>query len=220
MSCPHLSPFCNKVRRCLRYKELAFSVRDYNGLSALKAAKLSRQGTLPVLEYDGEYVVDSAAIAAFLDDKYPGHPLYPADPEARAMARFWEDWAGQSLYFYELYFRMLIPDARAKAVALVCEGRPAWEKTIINLAFKRRYPKKLAAQGLGRFSDAEIEQQILTHLDGLERILERRPFLVGDSLCIADISVAGQLDELVRTSRLAPQILASPKVADWLSRLP
>src|SRR5512140_3249241 len=97
-----ISPFCNKIRRALRYKGLAFDTVEYNGLRARDAAKLSAPGTLPVLELDGERIVDSPAIAARLDEKFPEPPLYPKEPEALATARFWEDWAGQSLYFVEV----------------------------------------------------------------------------------------------------------------------
>ena len=104
-----MSPFCNKVRRCLKHKGLEYSVVDYNGVLALNAAKLSKVGKLPVVDFDGHRVQDSSAIARYLDEKYPDKLLYPREPRALAEARMWEDWAGQSLYFYEIYFRMLDP---------------------------------------------------------------------------------------------------------------
>ncbi|MGH8506164.1 MAG: glutathione S-transferase family protein, partial [Stenotrophobium sp.] len=77
-----MSPFCNKVRRCLRYKGLAYSVVNYNGLLALNVAKLSRVGKLPVVDFEGHRVQDSAAIARYLDEKYPERLLYPREPRA------------------------------------------------------------------------------------------------------------------------------------------
>ncbi len=41
-----MSPFCNKVRRILEYKGIAYRVENYNGLLARKAARLSAAGTL------------------------------------------------------------------------------------------------------------------------------------------------------------------------------
>lgn len=213
-----MSPFCNKTRRCLRRKGLTFSEREYNGLAALDAAKLSKVGTLPVLDYDDERVVDSTAIAEFLDRKHPENPLYPHDPEALAMARFWEDWAAQSLYFYEIYLRMLDPEAMEKAVDLLTRGRPSYERPIMKMVIKRRYPKKLKAQGLGRLDRAEVERQLFQHVDGLDKLLTKRSWLAGDALSIADISVAAQLDEMVRTSSVAPRILDHANVRAWLER--
>jgi glutathione S-transferase len=215
-----MSPFCNKIRRALAHKKLGFEVKNYNGLEARHAAKLSAQGTLPVLDYDGERVVDSSAIAALLDRKHPENPLYPRDPEALAMARFWDDWAGQSLYFTEIYLRMLDPTAMEKALDLICAGRPPYERAIMKVIFRRRYPKKLKAQGLGKKSPAEIERQLVTHLEDLEAILDRRAWLVGDAVSIADFAVVAQLDEMVRTSRLAGTIRGYAKVTAWMGRTP
>lgn len=213
-----MSPFCNKVRRCLRHKGLAFDVVDYNGLLARKAAGMSRVGTLPVLDYDGERIHDSTAIALFLDTRHPDVRLYPTDPEALARARFWEDWAARSLYFFGIYLRMLDPVAMQKALDLICKGRPRWERVVMEQVFKRRYPKKLRAQGLGRLDRPEVERQFLQHLDDLEVLLGRGPWLAGDALNIGDVSVAAQLDEVTRTSDLAERVLERPRIREWLGR--
>jgi len=189
-----MSPFCNKIRRCLEFKGLGYQVVNYNGLRALQAAKLSPAGKLPVLDYQGERLQDSAHIARFLDQKHPDKPLYPADPAALAQSRLLEDWAGTSLYFYELYLRMLDPVAMEKALDLVCAGRPGWERTVVKLVLSRRYPKKLGT------------------------MLQNRPFLTGETPTIGDISVVAQLDEMIRTSDVAERILSCPQVKAWYGR--
>jgi glutathione S-transferase len=215
-----MSPFCNKVRRCLRHKGLAFEVLDYNGLKAREAPKLSGPGTLPVLDYDVERVVDSVAIARFLDRMHPEARLYPTDPEELARARFWEDWAGASLHYFEIYYRMLDPEALEKALDLISSGRPRFERSLLKVVFKRRFPKKLHSQGLGRFPREEVEAKFNEHLDGLELLLAKKDFLVGGGPTIADISVAAQLDEMIRTSKIRDTILTRTKVRDWMARLP
>src|SRR5688572_20877466 len=163
-----MSPFCNKARRCLSHKGIEYRVVDYDGLLARKAASLSPVGKLPVLDYDGERIQDSTRIAEFLDQKHPRDPLYPRDALELARVRFWEDWAAQSLYFYEIYFRMLNPVSMERALDLMCKGRPRWERAVMKLVFQRRYPKKLAQQGLGRLPPAEVERQFFVLLDALE----------------------------------------------------
>lgn len=213
-----MSPFCNKVRRCLAHKQLAYRVVDYNGLLARKAAALSPVGKLPVLDYDGERIQDSTAIAEFLERKHPENRLYPNDPVELARVRFWEDWAAQSLYFYEIYFRMLDPVSLERAVDIICTGRPRWERSVMKLVFQRRYPKKLKQQGIGRLPPAEVERQFFLLIDALETLLGERRWLVGDEKSMADISVAAQLDELLRTSDLKPRILERKRLSDWLAR--
>ncbi|HUP92952.1 MAG TPA: glutathione S-transferase family protein [Solimonas sp.] len=215
-----MSPFCNKARRCLKHKGVAYTVVDYNGLLARKAGGLSQAGKLPVLEWDGERIQDSAAIARFLDTKIPEHPLYPDEPQALAAARLWEDWAGQSLYFYEIYFRMLDPVPRERALDLIAAGRPKWERFVLSEVFKRRYPKKLKAQGLAAYPRAEVERRFFENLGNIEALLDGRNYLAGLVLSIGDISVAAQLDELLRTcDELRPKILALPRLKAWLERV-
>jgi glutathione S-transferase len=213
-----MSPFCNKARRCLAFKGLKYDVQDYNGLLARKAAALSPVGKLPVLDYDGERVQDSSRIAEFLDGRHPAAPLFPKDPQALAAARLWEDWAGQSVYFYEIYFRMLDPVSLERGLDLICKGRPGWERVVLRAIFKRRYPKKLAQQGLARQPRADVEKQFFTLLGDLDTLLSQRQWLAGDTLSIADISVVAQLDELVRTSDLAPRVLALRNLKAWYDR--
>jgi len=213
-----MSPFCNKTRRCLARKGLAYEVVNYNGLLARKAAALSPAGQLPVLDYDGERIQDSSRIAEFLDRKHPERPLYPRDEHALARARFWEDWAGQSLYFYEIYFRMLDPVSLERALDLICEGRPRWERSLLKVVFQRRYPRKLKQQGLAKQPRARVEQQFFALVDALEALLAKESWLAGDTMSVADLSVAAQLDELIRTSDLAPRILERRRLKDWLAR--
>ena len=213
-----MSPFCNKVRRCLNYKGLAFTVVDYNGLLARKAAALSPAGQLPVLDYGGERIQDSGRIAAFLDARHPAKPLYPQDAAVLAKVRIWEDWAGASLYFHEIYFRMLDPVSLERGLDLICKGRPAWERFVLRAVFKRRYPKKLATQGLARQPRADVERQFFELLGSLDTLLGSRQWLAGEALSMADIAVVAQISELVRTSDLAPRVLALPHLEAWLER--
>lgn len=213
-----MSPFCNKARRCLSFKGLKYEVKDYNGLLARKAASLSPVGTLPVLDYDGERIQDSGRIAAFLDRQHPDKLLFPKDEQALASARLWDDWAGQSLYFYQVYFRMLDPVSLERALDLVCKGRPGWERAVMRAVFKRRYPKKLAKQGLARLPRAEVEQQFFGVLGAIDTLLAQRQWLAGDALSVADLSVAAQITELLRTSDLAPRVLALERLKAWIDR--
>lgn len=55
--------------------------------SAPAYAALQPQRLVPVLEVDGQAVLQSYAIIEWLDETYPDPPLLPADPLARATAR-------------------------------------------------------------------------------------------------------------------------------------
>ena len=214
-----ISPFCGKVRRVLEHKGLPYEVVNYNGIKARKASGLSSVGKLPVLDYDGERIQDSSDIASFLEAKHPEKPLYPADPELRARAHFWEDWADESLYWFEVYQRFMYRESRLEAAKALAEGRPRLERVLIGRAVKRIYTRKLEAQGLGRMTTERVEQKLLGHVDMLEALLGKRRWLVGDDRTIADIAVGSQLAEIVRSSHLAPEIAKRAKLAEWLGRI-
>lgn len=214
-----ISPYCNKVRRILAHKGLAYSARNYNGLQAAQASKLSPAGKLPVMDYDGERVQDSSAIAAFLEQKHPENPVFPRDPVERAQCRIWEDWADESLYFYTVYFRWAKPETFRNTVALLCEGRPKWERWIFSLAAGPGMKRKISYQGLGRLPEARVEEQFFGHLDALETILAGRDWLVGDRMSAADISVAAQISEILRSGSMRDRVTQGrPRLADWLQR--
>lgn len=213
-----ISPFCGKIRAILRYKGLSFQVRNYNGLLARKAAGLTPVGTLPVLDYDSQRIGDSSAIAAFLEERHSEPSLLPADPEARARVRVWEDWADESLHWLEAYFRFGDPEAARMAVANLCKGRPAFERMAILPLLSQIYRRKLKTQGLGRMARADVEAKLFSHLDDLEAILAERTWLEGDAPSLADVAVAAQIREIMRTSPLRPRIEQRKAVVGWIDR--
>ena len=57
--------------------------------------EVSGQGLVPVL-VDGEVVVpDSVAILSYLEERWPGRPLFPSDPARRAELDVFLDWFNQ-----------------------------------------------------------------------------------------------------------------------------
>ena len=221
-----ISPFCAKVRKALTAKGLAFETRDYNGILALGAKRLSKAGKLPVLDYtaaDGthERVQDSALILRFIEDRHPTPALWPAAPRDRALAHVLEDWADEALFWFEAYYRLCDPVASKKAGVLLGEGRPGWEAFVIRKAGELTYRRKLQALGLTNFSAPELEAMCREHLEAIDDLLgEGREWLVGETQSIADVAVAAQLGEFVRTSRFADELRGRARVMDWLARNP
>jgi glutathione S-transferase len=213
-----ISPFCTKVRKVLRWKGLAYKTVEYNGLLAPRAAKLSGNGKLPVLDYDGKCIQDSSDILTFLEQRHPEPALFPAEPAERATARLFEDWADESLYWYEVYLRMMYPDVRANVVALLCKDRPAWERPIFAIVFRRSLMSQLRGQGLGRQKQETVEAHLFEILASLEAMLAERQWLVGSEKSVADAAVSAQIDEMLRTSVLAPRIRSCTALMQWIGR--
>jgi glutathione S-transferase len=54
--------------------------------------EVSGQGLVPVIVDDGEVIVDSTRILYYLDERYPGPPLFPADRTRRAEVDIFLEW--------------------------------------------------------------------------------------------------------------------------------
>jgi glutathione S-transferase len=90
---------------------------------------------IPVL-IDGDFCTsDSSVICAYLDEAYPGAPLFPADPKDRARARWLEEFADTRLgdlfiwgLFYQRIVRPLVwgePSDEQRIAQTVNEDAPA-----------------------------------------------------------------------------------------------
>lgn len=214
-----ISPFCGKVRRILEAKGLPYQVINYNGLLATKAARLTPVGKLPVLDIDGQRFADSRLIAQELERRFPQPALMPRSPAERAQMEVLQDWADESLYFYELHFRVRHEPAWSKMVALFSVGRPAWEKAVLALVMRQRLKQGLRAQGLGRAAPEQVEARFWMLMSQLDALLAERQWLVGEHKTLADIAVGAQLLEVARTTDVAAQWAQRPHLHRWLLTL-
>jgi glutathione S-transferase len=214
-----ISPMCGKVRKALVAKQLDFEVVEYPGLLAAKVKRMG-VGLLPVLDHDGERIHDSTAILRFLESRHPDPPLLPTDPRDRALVELLEDWSDEALFWCEGYFRVCDPVAMRKTAALLTEGRPRHETPVMRFMAERVFKRKVRAQGLGLLDEATIVAITRSHFDRIETLLGDRDWLVGDRQSIADLAIAAQLGEFVRTSRFADELRARQRLWAWLERNP
>jgi glutathione S-transferase len=63
---------------------------EYSDRSVVE--RVSGQGLVPVIDYDGQVVADSMEIVRFLEERHPQPPLFPADPARRAEMLVFVDW--------------------------------------------------------------------------------------------------------------------------------
>ncbi|EEH69233.1 MULTISPECIES: glutathione S-transferase family protein [Acinetobacter] len=216
-----ISPFCQKVARMLKFKGIEFETIDYNGVLGAKVPMLSKVGKVPVLDINGQRIQDSTRIARYLDDTYPDFPrLYPLDPIQKAYAELWEDWADELLYFYEIHFRVSDADALDHAVAISAQGRPKHEVILMKPLLKSALSFQLKMQGTGRMAKADIEAEFIRHLERIELVLSATGWLVGEQKTVADIAVASQLLEIVRTSKVwGAKINSYSNISAWIKQI-
>lgn len=213
------SPFCDKVRRILHHKRRAFETREvapHENLTRL--AGLNPVGKVPVIEYRDTVVPDSSDIARYLEATFPDPSIYPDAPRDRALCHFIEDWADESLYFFELWFRFgLLANASEQA-----RRSSRSEPPLLRRATARALPtlmrNVLRAQGLGRKAPAKVLEEFSTHVTMVEEWL-RGDWLVGGRLTVADIAVYVQLAAATDTGEGATVVGAHPRLLAWMERV-
>lgn len=159
----YVSPYVRKLLVCLELKGLAYTIdpiAPFIGNAAFE--RLSPLRRIPVL-LEGERVFnDSSVICQYLEDTHPTPALYPADPAARAQARWLEEYADTALadaLIWRLFYQ--------KAIRRHVFGEPT-DEAIVREALELHIPRAL---------------------DYLETQLPADGFVFG-ALSIADISIA------------------------------
>lgn len=74
-------------------------------------ASLSPTGKIPVADIDGFKLADSGVICAYLDRLHPAQPIFPQDAKAYAQARWFEEYAGSTVFrevIHGLFFNQVI----------------------------------------------------------------------------------------------------------------
>jgi glutathione S-transferase len=162
-----LSPFCRKVRIVLQEKEIAFDMQVENTWERREAfLKLNPAGQVPVLvEPDGTALSGSNAICEFLDEVVPTPPLVGRLPLERSEARRLTAW-------FDEKFNQEVTE------------------NLVGEKVMKRY------LGLGEPDSKAIRAghaNIKHHLEYVSYLVERRKWLGGDHLSLADISAAAHL---------------------------
>lgn len=158
-----VSPYVRKVLACMNLKGLAYEVDPITPFYGNEEfERLSPLRRIPVL-VDGDFSIsDSSVICAYLDEAYPGHPLFPADPKDRARARWLEEYADTRLgdvFIWSFFYQ--------KIVCPLVWGEPTDEARVAKA----------------------LEEDIPAALDYLEGELPADGYLFGD-IGAADIAIA------------------------------
>lgn len=213
-----VSPFAAKVRRCLHFKNLDFEVKNYGLSGAGKVRKLSPAGKAPVLEHKGTMIADSTDIVRYVENLFPENPVYPAQPQERALAHMFEDWADESLYYYDLTMRSWPNNSKWLADDLVMEDSGILKQLLHYLAPKI-IGKQARDQGTGRKTHDAVCADVARHFEAINILVSDKAWLVGESLSIADISVASMLTVLDRATEARNLIATQSALKEWQERV-
>ncbi len=199
-----ISPFVRKVLAFAAEKGMALEHKPLGlGSNDPEFRATSPFGRIPGFR-DGDFAIsDSSAIIAYLEAIQPEPAMIPTDPEMRARAIWFEEFAD--------------------TILIGC-GSQMFYNRIVSPRFLRRP----GDQGV---ADRAEHEELPPILDYLERIVpDAGGFLIGDGVTLADLAVASPFANLSylevapftgthpRTRAYVEAILARPSFAPWVAQ--
>ncbi len=186
-----LSPFCRKIRLVLGEKRLEVElIEEKTWERRLDFLRLNPAGAVPVLiERDGRALADSNAIFEWLEETGPEPRLLPSDP--------WE---------------------RAEARRLVAWFDDKFNREVTQNLVHERATKRLSRSGTPDSARVKAgHKAVKTHLDYVGWLVERRHWLAGESLSIADFAAAAHLSCLDYLGDVPWEVSDAAK--EWYARV-
>ena len=161
-----LSPFCRKLRQVLCEKKIPVEVVEEKYWEKRgDFMRMSPAGRVPVLRYGGRVLSESHPICEYLETLHPEPPLIPEDPEDIYEMRRLVNWFDEKFY-----------------------------REVTSKLVNERVLKRLRGNG---FPEAQIIAAALRnlrfHLDYMHHLLNRRRWLAGDRMSLADFAASSQL---------------------------
>lgn len=188
-----ISHFSEKVRWALDYKGVAYRSNVLMPGPHRLVLRGLRAGltTVPVAVWGGEVVSGSERIIDELDRRYVERPLTPTDPVANEETRQWESMLDQDIgvvtrrifYFHALKYPGFV-------VPLYTHGGPWWGRGFYALFFGRVVQAVNAMYEINATNVAQDWKRLRAALERVERRLQDRTFLVGESFSRADLTLA------------------------------
>ena len=185
-----LSPFSRKVRLSLAEKRIEVElVEERYWEQSADFLRRNPAGMVPILRLDGKNYTESTAICEYLEDLYPTPELMPKDTAEQYEVRRLGNWFDDKFY-----------------------------NEVTKKLLNERVIKKISGEGFPDSKNVKRgAKRIKYHLDYMAWLLERRRWLAGDVMTLADFSAAAQLSCLDYISDVDWN--RSVAVKDWYAKI-
>ena len=215
------SPFTEKVRRALNYKGVAFESHD---VARAKVAEgeykhVSPTGKFPAIMDDEQAVWDSTDIIYHLEANHGGPSLVPSNARNAAIAHAIEEWADESLYFYEMTMRLTWEHNLEAALDEFSKSLPGVPREQLRPMIIQATTQLTQAQGVGRKPKEQVVADVERHFAALDALLNGSDWLVGDAISFADLAVMGQLTALRYAQEAEAALESTSNILDWIDRV-
>jgi glutathione S-transferase len=185
-----LSPFCRKVRLSLAEKKLEVElVEERYWERDPDFLRRNPAGKVPILRIDDMTLSESSAICEYIEEMHPTPSLMPNDPEGRFEVRRLVSWFDDKFH----------------------------HEVTSNLLYER-VNRKLTKSGYPDSKNVKAgSKAVKYHLDYMAWLLDRRRWLAGDAMTLADFAAAAHLSSLDYISDVDWN--RSAVVKDWYAKI-
>lgn len=185
-----LSPFCRKVRLSLAEKKLEVElVEERYWERDPDFLRRNPAGKVPILRIDDMILSESSAICEYIEEMHPTPSLMPNDPEGRFEVRRLVSWFDDKFH----------------------------HEVTSNLLYER-VNRKLTKSGYPDSKNVKAgSKAVKYHLDYMAWLLDRRRWLAGDAMTLADFAAAAHLSSLDYISDVDWN--RSAVVKDWYAKI-
>ena len=203
------SPFAEKIRLILGYKQLAWrsvfipSISPKPDLVALTGGYRKT----PVLQIGSDVYCDTALISDVLEHLQPDPSIYP-EP-SKGMCRTLAHWADNTLFWTAMAYNL-----QPKGIAEMFGNAPP--EVVKAFGDDRR----AMSLGMTRLRSVDAAAAYKSYLRRVSDMLNDWDFLLGEVPSIADFAMYHPLwFTRTRTSVMADILNATPAVLDWMDRM-
>ena len=207
-----LSHFSEKARWALDFNQITYTERALlPGAHLWTMRQLQADSRVPLLEHDGHLIQGSGAILDYVEQSLKAKRLSVSAPQVARCAEL-EALADRAfgLGIQRIFYGPLLANRRTM-VDLWSQGGPTWSRVFLNLS----YP--LLAKGVARKYKvrpdkvAEAKDLFRKTFDTFNVIFRDNPYLIGDHITRADVTLA---------SLLAPLCCPPEHVTRWPATMP
>ncbi len=210
-----MSVCAQKVRLALAEKDLAYEARHLNLRQGDQQQpdylKLNPKGVVPTLVHDAIVVTELIVINEYIDDAFPATPLRPADPAGRARMRLWTKEIDGGIF------------AATGTVSMSIAFHHQYDPAVVEELTRQRGPAyrqrfEQLRKGVDNPAFPDAIKRLYKMVGDMNAGLERKPWLAGDALTLADIAYAPYVTRLDHLQFLG-LLDRNPRVADWYERM-
>jgi glutathione S-transferase len=220
-----ISYYTGKLEAYLRYKNIPYELL---GTEGHRKHIMAHAGMLqmPMVERaDGRWLSDSTPILLQLEREHPETSILPANPVVRFIAHLMEDYADEYLWRPAMHYRWSYAHDREHAASIITD------ELLGHLSMPRFWKRRLVKRRqLGGFVHGDgvraetwdhVEAGYLNALDGMTRMLEDRPFLLGEAPSLADFGFVGPMFRHFGQDPTPVEIMRqrAPAVYEWVARM-